>query len=383
MGGDFMFIEGINPLRENYRLINKMQAVWDNIFSHKKEAEELRKTEFQKYLASIQEGKVDEATKRYAGTIVNQKIDLMLYTQTVLPGLFEIIPFTNGNIPTYSTGIVPEIEITRMSSHGQPPSVVKYMSETQYFPSLYRISTPKVYQYAPSILTGETGPDERVWQRMEYEIAMAIEDDMWDLLTAALGSLSSSSWVYDSRIQNVPTTNTHDFSSEGGLTVGLFRKILQVVDSIPSRTRPGESARIRNIFIPHTAAADIREWVSVVSNISGGAAGSSNDNQTVVSAELARQIEMNGPMISTMWGENIGLRKVNRLMGTSAADFDNYLWVFLDGPVGRFYTVPDLDRVTTLTDREPDAYGMVITRTIGMEIPDFCKPNFFRVKFAS
>jgi hypothetical protein len=307
----------------------------------------------------------------------------MLYAESVLPGLFEIVPFTQGNIPTYSTSITPEIDITRMSAHGQPPSQIKYMSETQYFPSLYKIATPKVYQYAPSILTGETGPDELIWERMKYEIAMEIEDDMWDLLAAAVGTISSTSWVYDSRIQGVPTSNDLDFSSEGGLTVGLFRKILAAVDVIPSRTRPGETARIRNIFVPHTQVQDIRTWVSVVSNIASAGAGSSNDNQTIISTELARQIESSGPMISTMWGENIGLRKVSRLMGTSSANFDKFLWVFLDGPVGRFYTVPEADRVRTLTDEEPDKYGMEVTRTIGMEVPDFYKPNFMRVQFAS
>ncbi len=377
-------MEGVNPLKENYGLIRKMQEVWKTCFAPTPEAEKFRNGEYQKYVASMKDGNVDAGTKRWAGQIINQKLDLMLYAESILPGLFEIVPFTGGNIPTYSTTITPEIDVTQMSGHGIPPTQRKFMSATQYFPSLYQIATPRVYQRAPSILTGETGPDEAIWNRMKYEIAMKIEDDMWTLLAAAVGTISATSWVYDSRIQGIPTSNDLDLSSEGGLTVDLFRSILAAVDVIPSRTRPGESARIRNIFVPHTQVQDIRTWVSVVSNIASATTGSSNDNQTVVSNELARQIESGGPMIQAMWGENIGLRKVNRLMGTTSANFDKFLWVFLDGPIGRFYTVPAEDRVVTLTDKEAyGEYGMEIIRTIGMEIPDFYKPNFLRVQFAS
>ncbi|MEM4177818.1 MAG: hypothetical protein QXS29_09675 [Nitrososphaeria archaeon] len=312
--------------------------------------------------------------KRYCGEIINMDIDLMIYAQSVLSGIFEIVPVEGNNIPSYTTWITPEITVTRMSAHGVPPSQVKFMSAAQYFPSFYMLSTPRIYQPRSSILTGETGPNEKINARARYEIAQALEDDMWTLLANSVGAFGSDVWAYDTRIQSVPSTNFYDFSEEGGLTKGLFQKILAAVDLIPSRTRPNESARIRNIFVPHVAVKDIREWVSVVSNTVGA--------EATITPDLQREIERRGPMIESLWGETLGLRKVNRLMGTTPADFGKFLWVFLDEPVGRLYLKTDEDRTDVLTDRIPYEIGYVISRVVAMEIPEPYKPNFMLVQFA-
>jgi len=325
----------------------------------------------------------EEAFKRYAGNIMNVKIDMRLYAQTVVTSLFEVVPWTGQNIPAYSLEYHPELNVTRMSRHGEPVQVVSFMSETQYFPQLYIISTEKVYQPKPSVLTGEVGPDDRINTDMADAIAQQIEDDIWTLLAASTGAWTANlTWQYDTRIQGLPTTNALDFSSEGGLTVGLFRKILAAVDVIPSRVRRNEPARIRNIFVPHTSMQDIRTWVSVVSNVAAGATGSSNDNQTVVTTDLHRAIESGGvSAIQSMWGENVGIRPVNRLMGTSSANFDKYLWVFLDEPIGRLIVRPEEDRTEVLVNHQPFEVGFMMWRVIGLEIPTPWRPNFMLVQY--
>jgi hypothetical protein len=327
----------------------------------------------------------DEAIRRhYCGEIINKDIDLMIYAQSLISTMFEIVPVEGTNIPAYTLWTLPDVPVTRMSAHGEAPAITKYRSGTQYFPTLYLVSSGRIYQPNASILTGEQGPVPEINAQARYEIQQVIEDDMWTLVNAACGAFTAAStWVYDTRIQNMPTTNEYDFSSEGGLTVGLFRKIMETVDLIPSRSRPGQSARIRNIIVPHVSAHEIREWVSVVSNVAAGASGSSNDNQTIVTPEMHRQIETQGPMIDSMYGENVGIIRYNRLTSVSAANFAKYLHVVLDEPIGRFYVRPEEDRTTVLDDHQPYETGYVSARMVGMEIPDTYKPNFFRVQYAA
>lgn len=380
------FIEGRLPLECNRPLLEHYDKIEKEKLGNTAEA---RKWQEENVNADFRTAStkgisaIHDAYKRYAGNIINTKIDLRIYAQTVVTSLFEVVPWTRGNIPAYSLEYHPELKVTRMAAHGEPPQVVSFMSETQYFPQPYIVSTQKVYQPKPSVLTGEVGPDDRINSDMADEIAQTIEDDIWTLMKASVGSWTANlTWQYDTRIQGLPTSNALDFSSEGGLTVGLFRKIMAAVDVIPSRTRRNEPARIRNIFVPHTSMQDIRTWVSVVSNVASGATGSSNDNQTIVSGELARTIEASGPSaIQSMWGSNVGIRPVNRLMGTSSANFDKYLWVFLDEPVGRLIVVPSEDRTEVLMNHKPFEVGYMMWRTIALEIPTPWRPNFMLVQY--
>jgi len=382
----YTFFDRPIPLECNRGIIERQQEIFEKEIGHSTEAQKFQASYREDLEKADHKGKPEweSACRRYAGQIIDKQIDLMLYADSILTALFEIVPVEGNNIPSYSLWTTPEIHITRMSAHGNPAASVKYVSAAQYFPSLYLISTDRIYQPRKSILTGELGPNDAINERARYEIEQKIEDDLWTLIAAAVGTFTAAStWVYDSRIQNVPTTNQFDFSSEGGLTVGLFRSIMEKIDLVPARNRPNEPVSIRNIFIPHVAAKDIRTWVSVVSNVASGATGSSNDNQTVVTQDLHRQIEQRGPMIDSMWGEAMGIRKVNRLMGTSAANFAKYLWVFTDQPIGRLYVRPEEDRTDVLTDNYPYETGFIMSRMIGMEIPDPYKPNFMQVQFDS
>lgn len=373
-------LECNRPLMEYYAKIEKEQL------GNTLEAQTWRKENVQEGFRTASTKGVKatkEEFKRYAGNIINTQIDMRLYAQTVVTSLFEVVPWSGKDIPAYSLRFHPELKIQRMARHGESPKVISYMSESQYFPELYIVATQKVYQPKPSVLTGEVGPDEQINRDMADEISQTIEDDIWTLLAASIGAWTEDLvWQYDTRIQGLPSTNAYDFSSEGGLTVGLFRKILAAVDTIPSRIRRNEPARIRNIFVPHTSMQDIREWVSVVSNVAAGATGSSNDNQTIVTTDLHRQIESGGPSsIQSMWGENVGIRPVNRLMGTSSANFDKYLWVFLDEPVGRLIVRPEEDRTEVLTDHIPFEVGFLMWRMIGLEIPTPWLPNIMLVQY--
>lgn len=380
------FVEGRLPLECNRPLIEHYAQIEKENLGNTLEAQKWREAninaDFRTASAKGMKG-IEEAYKRYAGNIVNTRIDMRIYAQTVVTSMFEVVPWTRGNIPAYSLEYHPELKVTRMAAHGEPPQVVSFMSETQYFPQPYIISTQKVYQPKASVFTGETGPDDRINQDMADELSQTIEDDIWTLLFAAIGAWTVNlTWQYDTRIQGLPTTNAYDMSSEGGLTVGLFRRIMAAVDTIPSRTRRNEPARIRNIFVPHTSMQDIRTWVSVVSNVSGGALLSSNDNQTIVTQETHRQIESGGPSaIQSMWGQNVGIRPVNRLMGTSSANFDKYLWVFLDEPVGRLLVIPDEDRTEVLVNHNPFEVGYMAWRAIALEIPTPWRPNFMLVQY--
>lgn len=373
---------GIVPLDCNIAQMKWAKENWeDKILGNTPEARAEQK-KWAGLLTKAQETggeEYDRALKKFAGQIINTNIDLMLYTGSIATAMFDVITVTGTDIPAYSLEVTPEIHITRMSGHGYPVHEVKIMSATQYFPQFYLIATPRIYQYRKSILTGNVGPNMKINQRGRYEIDQTIEDDIWTLLMGAVGTFGTDVWVYDNRIQNLPTVNTYDFSAEGGLTKGLFQSILAAVDKIPSRSRPGEAARIRNIFAPSNAIQDMRQWVSVVSSAAGG--GVSQDAADSVSPDLQSQMESNGVMLQTMWGEPIGLRKVNRLMGTSQANWEKYLWVFLDGPVGRLLLKTDEDMQDRLTDHLPYEEGFILSRMIAMEIPSPYTPNFMLVKF--
>jgi len=325
------------------------------------------------------------ARKKWAGQIVNTAIQLMLFTDTIATALFDVINVEPGDLHPYSLKTIPEVDIWQISAHGFPSSVNKLSSVAQYFPVPYRITTDRIYQYLPSVLTGNPGPDDDISARARYEIVQKIEDDLWTALTAALGTFSNA-WVYDTRIQDLPTTNTVDLSAQGGLTKGLIQAILALVDKIPARTGSGlvegsKTAKIRNMFVPSNSKQDLREWVSVVSSAAGGDA--SQDAADTVSSALQSQMENNGVMLQSMWGEPLMIQGVKRLMGTSAADWGKYLWIFLDGPAGRLHRWRAESQAFTHDDRLPDEEGMSIRETIAIDIPSPYTPNFMRVKFKS
>lgn len=349
------------------------------------EAKEYQK-EIGKSLATVWEKKDDSTFlreyKSLAGVITNLDIDVMLLTNSIATSMFEIVPVTGNNIPAYSIWVTPGVNVQRMATHANPHQTVKYESAAQYFPNFYYISTDKIYQPVPSILTGELGPSSRINQMATYEMEMTIEDDIWALLVASVGSFTmANTYIYDSRIQNVPTTNQISLSAAGGLTVGFFKDLFAAIDLIPSRTNPGRSATLRNLFVPNIAVSGIRDWVSVVSTAAGQT--QSQDGADTITTELHRQIETGGPMISSMWGNNLGLVPRNSLMGTSVANFPKFAWGILDGPIGRLYIKTDEDRMETYTDQMPHMTGISISKMIGMEIPDPFKPNFFLAQFDS
>jgi len=325
----------------------------------------------------------EAALKKYAGTIVSESIQLMLYTRSILTSMFKVVDVKGTDVPAYHTKIVPEIDVWQMSAHGYPNSVVKLSSVEQSIPQPYRIGTDRIYQYMPSVLTGNTGSDNDIKERASYEIEQRIEDDLWTLITAALGTFTNA-WVYDNRIQDMPTTNEIDLSAEGGITVGWMRGLLAAVDMIPARTGSGivtgETAKIRNIIIPSSAMQDTREWVSVVSTVA--AQTQSQDGVDAISPALQAQLEKSGvASIPTMWGEPVGIMKTKRLMGTSSADWEKYAWVFLDGPVGRLMIWGAETGAFVHDDRLQDFQeGMSIYKTIAMDIPSPWTPNFLRVK---
>jgi hypothetical protein len=338
-------------------------------------------------LASAYDTKDDEKYKEalkehWFGQIINKDIDLSIFASTLLASFFEILTVQGNDIPAYTLWTMPSIDVMQMGTHGEAPAQVKYTSGVQYFPTFYWVTTPRVYQRNKSILSGEQGPVAVVNTIARQEIDNQIEDDMWTLIDSICGTFTqATTWNPDTRIQGIPTTNEFDFSTEGGLTLNLFRLIMERVDLVPSRMRPGQSAKIRNIIIPHTEAKDIRTWVSVVSNINAAVAGSSNDNQTVVTEDLHKQIESNGTMINSLYGEEVGIIRYNRETSVAAGDTSDYLHVMLDEPIGRLVLKPDEDRNQILDDRFPFESGFIHARMVSLESPSPYRPYIMRVKF--
>lgn len=351
----------------------------------------LSNPEYNKKWASVLRKALDSSTqdymrelKRFAGQIVSQSIQLMLFTNTIATAMFDVINVVGTNVPAYHLKTIPEIDVTRISAHGFPSSVNKLSSVSQFFATPYQISTERIYEYLPSVLTGNTGPDDDIAARARYEIVQQIEDDLWTLLTAALGTFSNA-WVYDTRIQDLPTTNEADLSDEDGLTKGLIQSILALVDKIPARTGSGlvtgETVKIRNMFVPSNSKQDLREWVSVVSTVAG--ADASQDAADTISPSMQSEMESNGVMLQSMWGEPLMIQGVKRLMGTSASDWEKYLWIFFNAPAGRLMKWPAESAAFTHDDRLPKEVGMSIAETIAMDIPSPYAPNFMRIKFKS
>ena len=345
--------------------------------------------EHSKKWASYLKNALDESTqeyfkarKKWAGQIISQSIQLMLFTNTIATAMFDVINVEGTNLPAYHLKTIPEIDVWQISAHGFPSSVNKLSSVEQFIPTPYRITTDRIYQYLPSVLTGNPGPDDDINTRAVYEITQRIEDDIWTLLTASLGTFSNA-WVYDTRIQDMPTTNVADLSAEGGLTKGLIQSILALVDKIPARTGSGlvtgETVQIRNMFVPSNSKQDLREWVSVVSSVAGASA--SQDAADTISPNLQSIMESNGVMLQSMWGEPLMLQGVKRLMGTSAADWEKYLWIFFNQPVGRLMIWDAESQSFTHDDKLPDEEGMSIRSTMAMDIPSPYTPNFMQIKF--
>lgn len=376
------------PLDCNLHHRPHFKMLEDKYLGDTDEARAYQKRVASELAASVSRGKYEreDAMMRYGGTIVSQAINLMLFTKSIITSMFQVVNVEGTDIPAYHTTIIPELDVWQMSAHGYPVSVIKQSSVSQSIPIPYRVSTDRIYQYLPSVLTGNTGPDDDIKARAGYEIEQRIEDDLWDLITAALGTFSNA-WVFDTRIQDMPTTNELDLSAQGGITKGWVQGLLAAVDKIPLRDGSGivtsQTAQIRNIIIPSDAAQDIREWVSVVSSVAGGDA--TTDAFDTISPAKQAEMERNGVVaIDTMWGEKLGIIKAKRLMGTSAADWSKYAWVFLNAPVGRLMIWGNESMTMTHDDRKTDFQeGMSIHKTIAMDVPSPWTPNFLRVKIKS
>ena len=148
-----MISSGLVPLDCNKRGIAKYSALQEKFLGDTDEA-----VAYQKRVASHMEEARDKgdyehmkALKKYAGTIVSQSINLMLYTTSIVTSMFQIQEVEGTNIPAYHLKIVPEIDVWQMSAHGFPNAVVKLSSVTQSIPTPYRISTDRIYQYMPSV----------------------------------------------------------------------------------------------------------------------------------------------------------------------------------------------------------------------------------------
>ena len=373
------------PLECNTAQILKYKEMETKYFSDSDEAKEFDLKWASTLKKAFESSTQDymRARKKWAGQIVSQSIQLMLFTNTIATAMFDVITVEGQNIPSYHLKTIPEVDVTRISAQGYPTAVTKLSSVAQFFPTPYRISTDRIYQWLPSVLTCNPGPDDDIGTRARYEITQQIEDDIWTLLTASLGTFTTSTtWVYDTRIQDMPTSNILDLSAEGGLTKGLIQGILAAVDKIPSRMNnglvTGDTVQIRNMFVPSNSVQDLREWVSVVSTVAGGDA--SQDAFDTISPSLQAQMESEGVMIPSMWGEPLGLAKSKRLMGTSAADWEKYAWIFFNAPAGRLMRWPAETAVFTHDDRLPDEEGLSIRETIALDVPSPYLPNFMRVQ---
>ncbi len=380
--------QGTVPLDSNVRMVNYMKQtdVYKKLLADTPEASENKRKLGMQVANTLDSGRdyTEAFWKDYisvAGELKNRELEWLIYATSFLSSVFEIVTVTGNDIPSYSQAKPTGVTITRMSGHGSAPSVVKMRSHDIYVPQFYAVSTPKVYQPRASILNGNIGEDPVVRRDVMYEFDQTIEDDMWTLLAAACGSFGSDVISYDTRLQNIPTSNDYDYSSEGGITKNLIKSILQAVANIPSWVAPGRSATIRNIMVPASQMWDIADWVSVVSTASGQSV--SQDAADSLSPMPQEKIESGGPNIGQMFGQQLGIRPVNRLMGTSSANYEKYLWVFLDGPAGRLYLKPDEDINMRLTDRLPLWVGFMVYKVMAMEVPGPYKRNFMRVQFDS
>lgn len=315
---------------------------------------------------------VDKArAEEYAQSRVD-KIKINILQETLALELAEVIDLPDDEQAIYITSKEESVGINVIGTQGGAP--LKQWTGDQQFTivPLYWLQSDKYYYPIESPSFGAFRYSEELTGRAAHDMAVKIDDDLWTLIAAGLGSFSTRAYELDSNIDTNlwPTTNEVDKSSEGSITKNLFIEIFDHFDRL--------GRRVKKIYVPANYKKQIRTWVSVVTGIAG------SDITKTIDPVTQREIWQSGSL-STMFGENFQIIPMMTNPNNIFSSGNNkYVLVTTDKPAIILYRKQGQAKSWLLSDKEVDnRTGFSSRETMGTAQPEPYELNYARFKFAA
>lgn len=321
-----------------------------------------KKADFLKRMAS------DEGLqKEYAEELI-PKVDLNIYAQSFVSDFFNVGTVSLGDPLWYELEfeVNPRANISYISQHGGTPSQTMVTDGDLVRIHPYYIQTPEVHMNKMSLKQGDISNETKMRDKLARSMNKRMTTDMWGILENNLVASGSTleddmQIILDDDYKNFPETNNIDASSEGGLTLDIFKTIADHFNRL--------NLQVQNIYVPANRVKDIYDWISVDAT-SGGSIVPNSVHEEVVRTGL----------VSNLFGYNVNLVPVHTLDGTNGnSDDEIELFVSTNAPAGEVRNVRELDDVY----REEDAKRIYFTQTKGLAMfsAPYQKMNMLRVVF--
>ena len=303
-----------------------------------------------------------------------QRINLNILEDLIGMDFFEVINLAHNEIPQLVLQRDQKWRASQIGMHGGAPydSFQNLDTLSQFVPYALE-SDVATYPLMSPIIGRFDEVAGRVNNRVAHDWNRKMDMDLFTLMDASYqANFDDPSTVYelDPRIQNFPTGNLLDTSSDPGINLDLFKAIFQHFGNMGTN-----GPKVRSIWVPSTELSNM--W-SMGSFVSGYAGGSIQPGQEITQ-ELRTQLLTRGALW-TMFGNTFQLRISNVLE-------PNYIRVSTDRPFGTLFMKPEFDRVKRYSEDELEARngiknheGIRICKFVVPVIPSPWKLNSLKVK---
>jgi len=320
-----------------------------------------KKQEFLKRMAS------DEGLqKEYAEELI-PKVDLNVYAESFVSDFFNVGTIELGDPHWYQLDfeVKPKAEVNYISQHGGTPSKTYVQDGDIVQLTPYFIQTPEVHMNKLSLKQGKIDNEQKMRDKLARGMTKRMNTDMWSLLRSNLVASGNTledemQVILDEDYKNFPETNNIDASSEGSLTLEIFKNIADYANRF--------GMQVQNLYVPSNRIKDVYDWVST-----------SLTNNSTLPESIYEEIARNG-MLSNLFGYPVNLVPVHTLDGTEGnADNEIELFVSFSEAAGEVRNVRGLDDV--YTDQDARRVYMTQTKSLMMFSAPYQKKNILRVVF--
>jgi hypothetical protein len=323
--------------------------------------------------AVIASGHRKTASEAALAAAVEFRIYMNILSNSVALENWEYVPLQVGEWPEFVNYYDKKVQVRTLSPGGgnfndyisDPTSISKYSTD--------RLSTDWLEVPYKNNLSNKLAYSERVEAMIADAMTIKIDTLARTAEEAGYGALTAGTHyvLNDSRKTNMPATTEVSATSEGAITIGLMKKILQHFLDL--------NKRVRKIEFNPSHASELWDWSTVVSGVSSVELQLSKNT---VPQYIQDEIYKTGT-INNIFGYNVQFVPVDTIA-------TKYVRVFTDEPVGYFFDVPgeatndyrDEATVSMITGKEKiEMYRA--TRQILFVQPAFYRLNYARFQFDS
>ncbi|MFW6029202.1 MAG: hypothetical protein ACOCRO_02990 [Halanaerobiales bacterium] len=363
----------VDSLLENNK--KKILAKAKETEKNKKAVSKKQKRQYLKAIANddyieLPNGKKVKAREAYAEALV-ENTTVGIEAQLVFTEFLNMESLSPPEDPLYYTLDQPLTEdgkLYEISQHGGTPREMVIQKEKDIVRiTPYEITSDEESMSKWSLKQGDLTNEEAMRNRVAKAIAKKEETDSKTLLENGLFTdIDDVDGVYiEDEVEEYPTANDLDLTSEEGLTLEVFKQIAKHFDML--------GKTVRNVYIPSNRRYDLWDWLSIPAGYDDG---SDVDADTVIPQGLHEEVVRTGT-VNNLFGYPVNLVPLNTLNGSSGSSV--YAWVATNDPAGEYRDIPAYSSVF----RDEDARRVYFTenRVLAMFQTPNQRLNYARVEF--